>query len=46
MLDTGATTSLISQSELNHITHPPIQQIHTTATLGDGTDQDYSQCCS
>ncbi|CAF2908943.1 unnamed protein product [Rotaria sp. Silwood2] len=36
MLDTGATTSLISQSELDHIRHPPIQQIQTTAVLGDG----------
>ena len=39
MLDTGATTSLISQSKLNHITHPPIQPIQTTATLGDGQTQ-------
>ncbi|CAM2714040.1 unnamed protein product [Rotaria socialis] len=36
MLDTGATTSLISQTELDLITHPPIQQIQTTAVLGDG----------
>ncbi|CAF4974115.1 unnamed protein product, partial [Rotaria sp. Silwood1] len=36
MLDTGATTSLISQSELNHIPHITIQPIQTMATLGDG----------
>ncbi|CAF4820569.1 unnamed protein product, partial [Rotaria sp. Silwood2] len=36
MLDTGATTSLISQSELNHIPHITIQPIQTTAILGDG----------
>ncbi|CAM4747325.1 unnamed protein product [Rotaria magnacalcarata] len=36
MLDTGATTSLISQTEFDLITHPPIQQIPTTALLGDG----------
>ncbi|CAF4629407.1 unnamed protein product, partial [Rotaria socialis] len=36
MLDTGATTSIISQTELDLITHPPIQQIQTTAVLGDG----------
>jgi hypothetical protein len=36
MIDTGATVSLITQSELNHITHCPIQPTVTTATLGDG----------
>jgi predicted aspartyl protease len=36
MLDTGATTSLISQSELDQISHAPIQSIQLTATLGDG----------
>jgi predicted aspartyl protease len=36
MLDTGATTSLISQTELNQLEHSPIQTIQTTATLGDG----------
>ncbi|CAF4305349.1 unnamed protein product, partial [Rotaria sp. Silwood2] len=36
MLDTGAITSRISQSELNHISHITIQPIQTTAILGDG----------
>ncbi len=36
MLDTGATTSLISQSTLDHIPHAPPQSIQTSATLGDG----------
>ncbi|CAF4367307.1 unnamed protein product, partial [Didymodactylos carnosus] len=36
MVDTGATTSFISQAELDNIMHPPIQPIQTTATLGDG----------
>lgn len=36
MLDTGATTSLISQSQLDHIPHPKVNPIQTTATLGDG----------
>ena len=36
MVDTGATSSLISQSTLDNIAHPPIQSMRTTATLGDG----------
>lgn len=36
MVDTGATSSLISQSTLDNIAHPPIQSMRSTATLGDG----------
>ena len=36
MVDTGATTSLISKSELNTIPHSSIIPTATTATLGDG----------
>ncbi|CAF1573858.1 unnamed protein product, partial [Adineta steineri] len=39
MVDTGATTSLISRSELNTIPHSSIQPTDTTATLGDGRTQ-------
>jgi predicted aspartyl protease len=34
MVDIGATSSLISQSTLDNIAHPPIQSMRTTATLG------------
>ena len=36
MVDTGATISLIAQSELEKIVHSPIQPTTATATLGDG----------
>ena len=36
MLDTGATTSFISQFELSRITHSTIRPVQTTAILGDG----------
>lgn len=36
MVDTGATTSIVSRSVLDRIPHPPIQPMDTTATLGDG----------
>ena len=39
MVDTGATTSLISKSELNTIPHSSIIPTATTATLGDGRTQ-------
>jgi predicted aspartyl protease len=39
MVDTGATTSLIVQSELQHIKHPPIQPVQMSATIGDGKSQ-------
>ena len=39
MIDTGATTSLISKSELDNIRHSPVKLIKTLATLGDGQTQ-------
>ena len=36
MIDTGATISFISQAELEHMEHPPIQENQMTALLGDG----------
>ncbi|CAF1523812.1 unnamed protein product [Adineta ricciae] len=39
MVDTGATTSLISRSELDTIPHSSIVPTETVATLGDGRTQ-------
>ena len=36
MVDTGATTSIVSRSVLDRIPHSPIQPMDTTTTLGDG----------
>ena len=36
MIDTGATTSLISRFVLDGISHPSIEHINTIATLEDG----------